>query len=150
MRYKFNVIEEGKEEPTIIEAMSYKKMLKRLDPKKKYNIDYVNKKGNHLAFKIVQGRKELWRDILRQMCIINGWNYFENTWKIHMKKREKGRKWDGRSRVSTNQYKKNWNDIFGQRNVVRTEASFVSRDYEEPVHESEADRKSDKSSSWPI
>ena len=59
MRYKFNVIEEGKEEPTIIEAMSYKKMLKRLDPKKKYNIDYVNKKGTHLAFKIVQGRKEL-------------------------------------------------------------------------------------------
>ncbi len=59
MRYKFNVIEEGKEEPTVIEAMSYKKMLKRLDPKKKYNIDYVNKKGNHLVFKIVQGRKEL-------------------------------------------------------------------------------------------
>ena len=59
MRYKFNVIEEGKEEPTVIEAMSYKKMLKRLDPKKKYNINYVNKKGNHLAFKIVQGRKEL-------------------------------------------------------------------------------------------
>ena len=59
MRYKFNIIEEGKEEPTVIEAMSYKKMLKRLDPKKKYNIDYVNKKGNHLAFKIVQGRKEL-------------------------------------------------------------------------------------------
>ena len=59
MRYRFNVIEEGKEEPTVIEAMSYKKMLKRLDPKKKYNIDYVNKKGNHLAFKIVQGRKEL-------------------------------------------------------------------------------------------
>ena len=59
MRYKFNVIEEGKEEPTVIEAMSYKKMLKRLDPKKKYNIDYVNKKGNHLAFKIAQGRKEL-------------------------------------------------------------------------------------------
>ena len=59
MRYKFNVIEEGKEEPTVIEAMRYKKMLKRLDPKKKYNIDYVNKKGNHLAFKIVQGRKEL-------------------------------------------------------------------------------------------
>ena len=64
-----------------------------------------------------------------------------------MKKREKGRKWDGRSRVSTNQYKKNWNDIFGQRIVVRTEASFVSRDYDETVHEPEADRKSDKSSS---
>ena len=64
-----------------------------------------------------------------------------------MKKREKGRKWDGRSRISTNQYKKNWDDIFGEKNVVRTEASFVSRDYEEPVHEPEADRKSDKSSS---
>jgi hypothetical protein len=64
-----------------------------------------------------------------------------------MKKREKGRKWDGRSRISTNQYKKNWNDIFGQRNVVRTEASFVSRDYNETVHKSQADKESDKSSS---
>ena len=26
--------------------------------------------------------------------------------------RESGRKWDGRSRVSNDQYKKNWNDIF--------------------------------------
>ena len=59
MKFKFNVIEEGKEEPTVIEAMSYKKMLKKLDPKKRYNIDYVNKKGNHLAFKILHGRKEL-------------------------------------------------------------------------------------------
>ena len=64
-----------------------------------------------------------------------------------MKKREKGRKWDGRSRISTNQYKKNWNDIFGQRNLVRTEASFVSRDYEETVHKSQTDKESDKSSS---
>ena len=46
-----------------------------------------------------------------------------------MRKREKGRKWDGRSRVSTDQYKRNWDDIFGNKNVVRTEASFVSRDY---------------------
>ena len=64
-----------------------------------------------------------------------------------MKKREKGRKWDGRSRISNEQYKKNWNDIFSQKNVVRTEASFVSRDYEETVHEPEANRKSNKSSS---
>ena len=56
MRYKFNVIEEGKEEPTVIEAMSYKKMLKRLDPKKKYNIDYVNKKGNALTKVITNGK----------------------------------------------------------------------------------------------
>jgi len=46
-----------------------------------------------------------------------------------MRKKEKGRKWDGRSRISTDQYKKNWDDIFGNKNVVRTEASFVSRDY---------------------
>ena len=64
-----------------------------------------------------------------------------------MKKREKGKKWDGRSRISNDQYKRNWNDIFGEKNVVRTEASFVSRDYEEPVHEPEADRKSDTGSS---
>ena len=54
-----------------------------------------------------------------------------------MTKREKGRKWDGRSRVSTPQYKKNWDDIFGNRNVVRTEASFKSRDYsDETIYKS--------------
>jgi len=26
--------------------------------------------------------------------------------------REKGKKWDGLSRISSNEYKKNWNDIF--------------------------------------
>ena len=31
------------------------------------------------------------------------------------KERENGRKWDGRSRVSNDQYKKNWNDIFGKK-----------------------------------
>ena len=46
-----------------------------------------------------------------------------------MKKKEKGRKWDGRSRPSTDLYKKNWNEIFGNKNVVVTEPSFVSRDY---------------------
>ena len=56
-----------------------------------------------------------------------------------MKKREKSRKWDGRSRISTDQYKKNWDDIFGNRNVVRTEASFVSQDYgEDKTYENES------------
>ena len=56
-----------------------------------------------------------------------------------MKKREKGRKWDGRSRISTDQYKKNWDDIFGNRNVVRTEASFISQDYgEDKTYENES------------
>ena len=67
-----------------------------------------------------------------------------------MTKREKGKKWDGRSRVPTPQYRKNWDDIFGNRNVVRTEASFVSRDYSDEstktIHKSERDGESDKSS----
>ena len=60
-----------------------------------------------------------------------------------MTKREKGRKWDGRSRISNDQYKKNWNDIFGNRNVVRTEAGFISRDYsdESPSNTSTTKRK---------
>ena len=70
-----------------------------------------------------------------------------------MTKKEKGKKWDGRSRISNDQYKKNWNDIFGNKNVVRTEASFVSRDYSEDqtyeneiVYKSKGNRKSNKSS----
>ena len=45
-----------------------------------------------------------------------------------MTKKRKER-WDGRSRISTDQYKRNWDDIFGNKNVVRTEESFVSQDY---------------------
>ena len=33
------------------------------------------------------------------------------------KQREKGRKWDGRSRVSTDKYKKGWNEIFGNTTI---------------------------------
>ena len=31
------------------------------------------------------------------------------------KERDKGRKWDGVSRISTNKYKENWEEIYGQR-----------------------------------
>ena len=31
------------------------------------------------------------------------------------KERESGRKWDGVSRISTNKYKENWEEIFGQK-----------------------------------
>ena len=34
-----------------------------------------------------------------------------------MKQKEKGKKWDGRSRISTNQYKKGWNEIFGNTSI---------------------------------
>jgi len=36
-----------------------------------------------------------------------------------MTQRDKGRKWDGRSRISTETYKNNWNDIFGKKVRVK-------------------------------
>jgi len=33
------------------------------------------------------------------------------------KKSKKGRKWDGRSRIPTDQYKKGWNEIFGNTSI---------------------------------
>tara|TARA_B100000214_G_scaffold221319_1_gene161023 strand:+ start:1471 stop:1683 length:213 start_codon:yes stop_codon:yes gene_type:complete len=50
-------------------------------------------------------------------------------------------KWDGKSRVSNDTYRKRWNEIFGKDKnigVVRTEASFVSQDYgEDKTYENE-------------
>ena len=40
------------------------------------------------------------------------------------KERESGRKWDGISRVSTNQYKENWEEIFGQKEQEELKASY--------------------------
>ena len=40
------------------------------------------------------------------------------------KERESGRKWDGISRVSTNQYKENWEEIFGQQEQEELKASY--------------------------
>ena len=41
-----------------------------------------------------------------------------------MDKKEKGRKWDGKSRVSNNTYRKNWDDIFKKR-VMEGEDPFM-------------------------
>ena len=65
MRYKFNVIEEGKEEPTIIEAMSYKKMLKSLllrTPKFTGAIVYINKKDRKITRSFRNGRDNTYGD----------------------------------------------------------------------------------------
>ena len=40
------------------------------------------------------------------------------------KGRDKGRKWDGVSRIPTNQYKENWEEIFGQKEQEELKASF--------------------------
>tara|TARA_B100000700_G_scaffold6696_1_gene7070 strand:- start:1069 stop:1233 length:165 start_codon:yes stop_codon:yes gene_type:complete len=48
------------------------------------------------------------------------------------RRKEKGRKHDGRSRVSNDVYRKRWNEIFNKKDkcVVITDASFKSRDYD--------------------
>ena len=48
MRYKYKVRELGKEMAQDMEAMSLKKLRKKLDHKKLYKVEYTNKKGNQL------------------------------------------------------------------------------------------------------
>jgi len=63
MRYTYKVREliEGLEdftevgEETQMEAMSLKKLQRKLDPKKKYHIEYRNKKNNYIS-KTIEGR----------------------------------------------------------------------------------------------
>ena len=42
-------------EATQIEAMSLKKLQRKLDPKKKYHIEYRNKKNNYIS-RTIEGR----------------------------------------------------------------------------------------------
>tara|TARA_R100001530_G_scaffold33133_1_gene26050 strand:- start:383 stop:610 length:228 start_codon:yes stop_codon:yes gene_type:complete len=47
-----------------------------------------------------------------------------------MSRRNKGTKWDGKSRVSNDKYRKNFDEIFKKKGtVINTEESFVSREY---------------------
>ena len=52
MRYKYKVKELGKEIVEDMEAMSLKKLRRKLDHKKEYSIEYTNKKGNYLIVNI--------------------------------------------------------------------------------------------------
>ena len=49
MRYKYKVRELGKELVEDMEAMSLKKLRRKLDHKKKYHIEYRNKKNNFIS-----------------------------------------------------------------------------------------------------
>ena len=40
------------------------------------------------------------------------------------KNKEKGKKWDGTSRPSSELYKENWNEIFGQKEQEELKASY--------------------------
>jgi len=41
--------------------------------------------------------------------------------------REKGKKWDGLSRISSNEYKKNWNDIFKNKKETKKSSEPKTR-----------------------
>jgi len=77
MRYTYKVMELGPETPGIndetgeteiyvnvgeskeMQAMSLKKLQRKLDPKKKYHIEYRNKKNNFVS-KTIEGRNNGW------------------------------------------------------------------------------------------
>ena len=48
-RYKYKVRELGKDTSEDMEAMSLKKLRRKLDPKKEYHIEYRNKKNNFVS-----------------------------------------------------------------------------------------------------
>ena len=58
MKYEFKIIngDDGKESK--VEAMSFKKLRKKLDPKKRYFIEYTNKKGNFISTIINSNQKD--------------------------------------------------------------------------------------------
>ena len=51
------------------------------------------------------------------------------------KERESGRKWDGRSRISNDKYKKNWNDIFKKKetNEPKTRLEQIAKLTHDPI-----------------
>ena len=49
MRYTYKVKELGKEEIQDMEAMSLKKLRKKLAHAKEYSVEYTNKKGNFIV-----------------------------------------------------------------------------------------------------
>ena len=73
MRYTYKVFELGPEildpktneihvnvgESKQMEAMSLKKLQRKLDPKKKYHVEYRNKKNNYIS-KTIQGINNGW------------------------------------------------------------------------------------------
>ena len=58
MRYKYKVRELGKEIIEDMEAMSFKKLRRKLDPKKEYNVEYTNKHNDFISTTVsgIQGK----------------------------------------------------------------------------------------------
>ena len=55
MRYSYKVKEQGTDKEETMDAMSLKKLIKKLDPKKIFEIDYVNKQGSECMKLITNG-----------------------------------------------------------------------------------------------
>ena len=55
MRYKYKVREQGSNKEETMDAMSLKKLIKKLDPKKIFEIDYINKQGSECKKLITNG-----------------------------------------------------------------------------------------------
>jgi len=58
-------------------------------------------------------------------------------------KRNKGRKWDGKSRVSNDLYRKNWDEIFKKR-VMEGKDPFKVEVKKEPITEEELEKIIDR------
>ena len=58
MRYKYKVREIGKEITQDMEAMSFKNLSRKLDPKKVYNVEYTNKHDHFISTTVsgIQGK----------------------------------------------------------------------------------------------
>ena len=58
MRYKYKVREIGKEITQDMEAMSFKKLRRKLNPKKEYNVEYTNKHDHFISTTVsgIQGK----------------------------------------------------------------------------------------------
>ena len=54
-KYKYKVIEEGTDKEETMEAMSLHKLIKRLDPKKTFRVEYENKKSNDCTKLVFNG-----------------------------------------------------------------------------------------------
>ena len=55
MRYSYKVKEQGTDKEETMDAMSLKKLIKKLDPKKIFEIDYTNKQGSDCKQLITNG-----------------------------------------------------------------------------------------------
>ena len=55
MKYRYKVKEEGTDKEETMEAMSFHKLIKKLDPKKTFRVEYENKKSHDCTKLVFNG-----------------------------------------------------------------------------------------------